>query len=296
MGIVHRSFLHAYTCRSLDDALKSVFDNVHMQAELIAAQEQLVSATRCNRLVFAACASWCCYSPSNLSVLCINLTSHVLLVHMHHDHPSQLEKKVFTGVIIHFKSTAQASKPASSPGNGNLQLAWALTDMAIRNAQQAAMEDAADSRREIQDEVEQQEALARGGNSPLAVSTMPQRLALVTMRGRRGQPLGFVLQTCCFSVEHLHDQSWHTTTLAHFGSHSIGKVGLCEAQTAPPLLVLLVAEAEARIERAQEETSVIRAEITRLREEEAELTKANHLAQQQLFQQSSFAPSLQQQP
>uniref|UniRef100_A0A7S3QT28 Translin-associated factor X-interacting protein 1 N-terminal domain-containing protein n=1 Tax=Dunaliella tertiolecta TaxID=3047 RepID=A0A7S3QT28_DUNTE len=140
---VFDAFLHSFTTyrslltrikneydRSLDDALKSVFDNVHMQAELIAAQEQL--------------------------------------------------------------------------------------DMAIRNAQQAAMEDAADSRREIQDEVEQQEALAR--------------------------------------------------------------------------------EAEARIERAQEETSVIRAEITRLREEEAELTKANHLAQQQLFQQSSFAPSLQQQP
>ncbi|KAF5834784.1 flagellar associated protein [Dunaliella salina] len=137
---VFDAFLHSFTTyrslltrikneydRSLDDALRSVFDNVHMQAELTTAQEQL--------------------------------------------------------------------------------------DMTIRNAQQGAMEDAADARREIQDEVEQQEALAR--------------------------------------------------------------------------------EAEASIESAQEETSAIRAEIARLREEEAELAKANHLAQQQLFQQSSFASSLQ---
>jgi len=44
----------------------------------------------------------------------------------------------------------------------HLALIMHMQDLTVRNAQQTAMEDAADTRREIQDDVEQQEALAAG--------------------------------------------------------------------------------------------------------------------------------------
>jgi hypothetical protein len=51
----------------------------------------------------------------------------------------------------------------------------------------------------------------------------------------------------------------------------------------------LAAQAERRINLAEEETVAIRAGIAKLKEEEAELTKGNKAAQLNLRQQSSFA-------
>jgi len=71
-------YLSLFVPRSLTDALKSVFDNVHMQAELTTAQEQLVCTTTCANLLSNALSVCHFCLPDDLA--CFMIRASGLLV------------------------------------------------------------------------------------------------------------------------------------------------------------------------------------------------------------------------